>query len=277
MDKWLVDGEQSTTLAISDRGLAYGDGLFETIAIRNGACRFMHAHIERLQRGCERLAIPAPDPAQLQREAAALITATNCAHGTLKIIITRGSGPRGYAFAAAAVVPSRIVGISVGTRDAVHDGVRIRFCDTPVSRNPALAGIKSLNRLAQVMARAEWHEPNIAEGLMTDDRGNLIGGTMTNLFIVRNGNLRTPPVTDCGIAGIMRSKVIASATQLGLNVDEMYFSRRELENATEIFLTNCLIGLWPVHAIETLEFTTGPITQQIKSALATAGVTECAA
>jgi 4-amino-4-deoxychorismate lyase len=122
-----------------------------------------------------------------------------------------------------------------------------------------------------VLARAEWNDPAIAEGLMSDDRANLIAGTMTNLFIVSDNRILTAPVNECGIAGILRSKVLSWADELGIDSAEQYFGRADLEAATEVFLTNSLIGIWPVNQVEELRFAVGPQTERFIARWRSAG------
>jgi 4-amino-4-deoxychorismate lyase len=125
------------------------------------------------------------------------------------------------------------------------------------------------------MARAEWQDDRFAEGLMSDDRGNLIGGTMSNLFIVLDNEIWTPPVNEAGIAGVMRGKILESAETLNIRITQRYFSTPDINAACEVFLSNSLIGIWPVKQFEDQSFNVGPVTRQIMAALAKQGVTEC--
>ncbi len=276
MDAWLVNDIATDTVPVTDRGLAYGDGLFETIAVREGACRFIDDHLARLAAGCRQLGIDYCGDASLIANIDELLRQHNTSHGVIKIIITRGSGPRGYAYKREDTQPARIVGIAATQPAArpVH-GVRIIYCKTPVSRNRRLAGIKSLNRLPQVLGRAEWDDADIAEGLMADDRDNLICGTMSNLFMVREHELWTPPITECGVAGIMRERTIRAAEQANIRINQAYFSAADLAIADEVFLTNSLIGIWPVAQLGDRKLPPGPITHQLLQALAAQGVNEC--
>ena len=276
MKKWVVNSAGASKLDPSDRGLAYGDGLFETIAVRNSACRFLDDHLTRLLSGCEDLKITPPDSTQLINSIEELIRNDRCTNGIIKIIVTRGNGPRGYAFDVATSEVTIAIGVSSEEPLAPSlEGVSVRHCTTTVSRNKSFAGIKTLNRLPQVMARSEWQGELFAEGLMSDDRGNLIGGTMSNLFIVRDKVIWTPPVTEAGIAGVMRGKVLESAETLNIKVTQRYFSKSYLCAACEVFLSNSLIGIWPVKQFEDQSFKVGPVTRQIMAALAKQGVTEC--
>jgi 4-amino-4-deoxychorismate lyase len=189
MDKWLINGIRSDSVSVMDRGLQYGDGLFETIAVRNGSLRFLDYHLDRLNDGCRRLAIPFPTGATIENEVRNL--SADCRFGTAKILLTRGIGKRGYA-PPDNPIPNRLIGLLEGVRPSrapYETGVVVRFCDTNISANPTLAGIKSLGRLDQVLARCEWTDATISDGLMSTQDGKVICGTMTNLFFVTGGEL----------------------------------------------------------------------------------------
>lgn len=250
----LVDGQPERCIHLLDRGLQYGDGLFETIRIRHGQPCLWRAHLDRLRSGAGRLGIPLPDPdlllAESQRVAAGL------EDGVLKLVLTRGSGGRGYRPPALAQ-PRRILSSYVSAADPVEhrrEGIVVRYCSTPASVNPALAGLKHLNRLDSVLARREWDSPAIAEGLMCDDAGTIVGGTMTNLFLWDGERLHTPPVDRCGIAGTLRALTMTLAAAAGTEVVERRLARADLDRAQGLFLTNALVGVWPVRELEGRRF-----------------------
>jgi 4-amino-4-deoxychorismate lyase len=273
--RMLVNGSEARTVAADDRGLAYGDGLFETLALRAGGLRFVDAHLARLARGCGRLGIPMPDAGVLRGQLAAV--SDGVSHGVAKIVLTRGPGPRGYA-PPASPRPTLIVSChpgEPGTGPAAP--LRVRDCATPVASSPALAGLKSLNRLEQVLARAEWRDPAIGEGLMRDEAGWYAGGTASNLFIVRDGTLLTPDLGRRGVRGIMRDVVLAASARLGIASAEADLGRADLDGASEMFLTSALIGIAPVGEFDGRRLDPGPVTRRLRAALALAGVGECAA
>jgi 4-amino-4-deoxychorismate lyase len=273
VDRWLINGVASNSLPVADRGLSYGDGLFETIAVRAGQCRFLTAHLDRLAEGCDRLGIPAPDRQQISDELGQLIAATE--YASAKIIITRGTGPRGYQ-PPIPCQPTRILGLQATSPVAgATRGVRVRYCETSISRNPALAGIKTLNRLEQVLARAEWDDTDIAEGLMLNDRGEVVCGTMCNLFFTRAGILFTPELRESGVNGIMRKMVLQVAQGRGVEVSELTVSKADLETAEDIFLSNALIGVWPVVELNGKKYQRSDVTKQIMQGLFEMGVIEC--
>lgn len=263
----LINGEPGDSIAVSDRGLLYGDGLFETLAVQRGVCEFWDRHMQRLLLGCERLRIPAPDPVLLKAEATRL--SAGQAHAVLKIIITRGSGGSGYQ-PPLSVASTRILQLSDWRERPVENsesGVQLRVCHQCLSRNPTLAGIKHLNRLEQVLARSEWDSAEIAEGLMLDEQDQIIEGTFTNLFLVEDGQLITPSVDQCGVAGVMRGLIFELANAGGIAYRESSVPRERLMRAHELFITNSLIGIWPVCAVEQQRFLPGPVTRQLQHAL----------
>ncbi len=269
----LINGQVGNSISALDRGLQFGDGLFETLAVRDGGPQLWDRHMARLAAGCRRLQLPEPDRDAMAREAAQLCAGVTRA--VLKILITRGPGAHGYRITpadpdTAAVRSTRIV-MLVPAPESVSDdylrGVALRLCVTPLGANPALAGIKHLNRLEQVLARAEWDDPGIREGLMRDAGGALIEGTMSNLFVVIAGVLRTPALTQCGVAGIMRGLVTDTAKTFGIPVAESRMLEGEIGAADEVFMCNSLIGVMPVRRVEAAEYAVGPLTQRLMAAV----------
>jgi 4-amino-4-deoxychorismate lyase len=261
----MINGEMTEQLAATDRGLHYGDGLFETVAIINGRPRLWSHHMERLQHGCAVLRLPPPDLQQLHAEALALCISAERA--VLKLVLTRGSGGRGYR-PPPKVTPQRLLfRYPWPDYPDLAQGVRLRLCQTPLACNPVLAGIKHLNRLEQVMARAEWEDPAVHEGVMCDLDGWVREGTMSNLFWVEEGRLYTPDLSRCGVAGVMRAQVMALARDLGIGVESAEITPQTLAQADEIFLTNSLIGIWPVGHFAGRDFSPGEVTLGLRSIL----------
>lgn len=267
----LVNGKAESRITIADRGLQYGDGLFETIAFRHGKAEFLDAHIQRLLAGCERLSIPFQQLAELSQELNSVYQQLGDTQCIIKIIITRGCGGRGY-FADKTSVPTRIISTHDSPSYPQHygqTGITVRLCQHKLSDNSALAGIKHLNRLDNVIARNEWDDTNIGEGLLFDQSEYLIEGTMTNVFIVKSQQLITPLLNSSGVAGIMRAQIIAIAQQLDLPFKQAMLTQDDLMSADEVFVCNSVNGIWPVRAIadSVKQYATGPITQQLQQAL----------
>jgi 4-amino-4-deoxychorismate lyase len=250
-----------------DRGLQYGDGLFETMSVRDGRARFQDQHLARLAAGARRLALPLPDQDRLREQIAA---AWPSGRGVVKLIWTRGAAGRGYRPPAAAEPTCIVAGFEgpVWPASAWSDGIRVRYCRTRLGRNPALAGLKHLNRLEQVLARAEWDGESIAEGLMLDDLGHVVSGTQSNLFAVIAGRIVTPELGHCGVAGVMRRALCDWAAEHVSSVVERSLRPADLETATEIFMTNSLIGAWPVRELADKQLPAGIIAARFNSWLA---------
>lgn len=246
----LIDGRPGTTLPVADRGLHYGDGLFETIAVAAGAPLLLDAHLHRLQRGCRALGIDMPDMALLADECLQVVSGATRA--VVKIIVTRGSGGRGYQPPAPAH-PLRIVSLHSWPEhppDNRMQGIDACFCRQTLGRQPTLAGMKHLNRLEQVLARAELAGGECSEGIMCDTDGCVVEGTMSNVFLRRGTTLLTPALDQCGVDGIIRAEVLARAAQVGLHAQVAALGREDVLAAEELFFTNSIIGLWPVRRFD---------------------------
>lgn len=260
----LIDGQPAAMLSCNDRGLAYGQGLFETVQVRAGRRLFWSAHLARLLQGCRCLAIPSDGlSAALDADWAALDC---CGDGVLKITVTRGTGGRGYAVTTA-IKPTRIVQFSAGLPAAEAEGVVLRWCTTALAQQPLLAGIKHLNRLEQVLARAEWQDPAIREGLVCDTSGWVIEGTMSNLFFVSGGRLCTPELSLCGVSGIIRNWVLQAAPGAGITVEVGRYRPAQVEQAEELFICNSLLDIVPVCQLDKQRFNIGPITRLLQQRL----------
>ena len=258
--RMLVDGLSVDTVSAFDRGLSYGDGLFETIRFVAGHAPLWSRHLARLQQSCVRLRLPPPDAALLLHEA--LSVAGGLDHAVVRITLTRGVGERGYA-PPATPRPTRIVAAFAAPAmlgDAYIHGIRLRWCETRLALQPALAGMKHLNRLEQVLARAEWSDVAVADGLMCDTDGKLISATMANLFAVVDGVLVTPSVERCGVAGVARAEILAC--QAAAHVGDI--SREDLMRADEVFLSSSVRGILPVQAVDDTVYVPGPVSRALQ-------------
>ena len=260
----LINGQATEQISVRDRGLQYGDGLFETLAVIDGRCPFWERHMQRLQEGCRRLQLPCPEISLLQAEAHSLVQ--NETRAVLKLILSRGEGGRGYAYPEHARPARILMRYPWPDYPSQHwqQGVQVRFCSTTLARQPRLAGLKHLNRLEQVLARNEWQDTEIVEGLMLDENTNVIEGTMSNLFMVQNKQLYTADLSACGVAGIMRGYILDLARKAGIATHIGEISRQQLGEADEIFLSNSLIGLWPVKRLDGQIFAVGETSRRLQ-------------
>ena len=264
MHSW-VDGLPAHGLAsLKDRGLAYGDGLFETVAVKAGRPVLLELHMQRLVLGCSRLAITA-DQSLIRSEVLAYAQAMG--EGVLKLILTRGDSLRGYA-ACPEAQPRRILQASPAPAyPLAHalEGVQLFDCTTRLAEQPLLAGLKHLNRLEQVIARSEWQDPTYAEGLMHDTSGRVIEGVFSNLFLVRDGVLITADLQRCGVAGVMRAALLSEAERLAIPCHVTDISVEQLQQADELFVCNSVYGIWPVRGVAGLSWPVGPLTRKLQS------------
>ena len=267
----LINGQPENRIDVADRGLQYGDGLFETIAYRHGQLEFLPDHLSRLKEGCHRLNIAFSSAQQqsLLSEIDSLCQQLN-SDAVIKVIVTRGTGGRGYRYQAD-MLTTRIISSHALPVYPVNNisGITVRICQQRLAINPSLAGIKHLNRLEQILARNEWQDETISEGLMFDYQERLIEGTMSNVFLVKSNELLTAELSSSGIAGIMRKQLIKVADELGIPLHITTLTLDELKSAEEVFVCNSLIGIWPVIRITDLnvDFSHGPLTQILQNAL----------
>lgn len=270
------------------RGLAYGDGVFETMRAHRGAIHWWAAHWARLTRGAERLGIRLPSQALVEAERDALLL--NAPDAVIKLMLIRGSGSggRGYApdrdaaplwWLSAHPLPSPL-----------SSAVRLRWCETRLSAQPKLAGLKHCNRLEQVVARAEWHalailndagsdeassdETDAAacdDGLMRDEAGAVIASTSANLFVFRRadgddeGTWQTPRLDRCGIAGICRGWALTA-----LDAREATLTPEDVESADAVFLCNAVRGILPVAQLGARRWSRHPALTEAQHRLAAA-------
>lgn len=245
----IVNGSIADSIHVMDRGLMYGDGVFRTLRVLNGQPELWPRQYAKLAADCAKLDILCPSSALLEREMREVARGEpNC---VLKIVVSRGEGGRGYGVPSS-VHPSRVMvtaPLPEYPASYAADGVRLHVCDIRICHQPRLAGIKHLNRLENVLARMEWSDPNIPEGLMLDVDGNVIEGTMSNVFMRRGNHLITPDLSQCGVAGLQRERIMEAAQYLGLTLEVSRFPLRALLDADEVLMCNSVIGIWPVREI----------------------------
>lgn len=260
----LVNGAPAAQLPANDRGCLYGDGVFRTLRVLDGRPRWWDEQLARLCQDARRLAIACPADEVWAADAAALLGPGT--DGVLKLALTRGAGPRGYR-PSADCRPNRIVSLAPLPDHVRLPTARLRVCDLHLAEQPRLAGIKHLNRLEQVLARMEWDDPAIHEGLLLDAAGRVISAVSANLFILLEGQLLTPRLDRCGVAGVTRARVLRAAARLGLPAREADIRLDEVRAAAELLLTNSLVGVWPVARLEERVWSDHPVALALRAAL----------
>lgn len=277
MTDWFRDGIRVEQIPIDDRGFQYGDGLFETVAIRNGAARLWPLHVRRLRRGCAALNIALPRREDLYERLSQAIdlSTVRSERGIVKIIVTAGSGERGYGRALA--TPAIWFGLFEAQQAAAamyRDGIAATLCATRLAAPSPTAGLKTLARTEQVLARSEIET---FEGLMMDADDRLICGTMSNVFFVRENSISTPAMDRCGVAGVMRQHVMSCLEAHGFPVAVEDTQHSDLEHVDEVFISNSQIGVVPVASCDSMHWGIGVITRRVMAIMADNGIAECRA
>lgn len=243
----LVNGASINHISIRDRGLLYGDGVFETILCDKGEPLLFNYHMQRFSLGCERLNLVTQNITVIADEIRKLADGEDC---IIKLMLTRGVRDRGYAYDACNLTYSRILDKSPVpeiNHDYYNSGIRLTLCQHQLPLNKKLAGIKHLNRLDQVIGRSEC-PAGYQEGVMQDQHGHIIEGTMSNIFMLVNNVWYTPALDECGVNGVMREFLLATANEISFISQIKPLTLLDLQSAEAVFICNSVIGIWPVIA-----------------------------
>lgn len=261
-----VDSQDADQVPVDDRGLLYGDGVFETIAIHRGGPLLLDAHLARMRRGCERLGFASLPSEQRLRHDLTTVS-EGLERGVVKLVVTRGSGPRGYQ-CAPDHRPRTVVTLHEWPEQVPHrkSGLVVGICDLRLGQQTRLAGIKHLNRLEQVLARSEW-QSDWHEGLLLNQVNCVISGTQSNFFVVQDHVLVTPPILDNGVAGIMRATVLEYAKGMDIRCQERVLAADELPSVKQAFMTNSVMGIAPVKQLAGRSLEIGSITRRLQACL----------
>ena len=260
----MVNGVAAETLGLRDRALHYGDGLFETLALEGGKLLCWERHLQRLALGCGKLGIAAPPAELLLGEAQRLCQGVDRA--VLKMIISRGAGGRGYTPPAESN-PVRVLGLYPmphHSAERTSAGIALDICRIRLPHQPALAGLKHLNRLEQVLARIEIAGSGADDGLLLDPAGHVVEATASNIFAVAGKRLLTPDLSQAGVAGIIRSVILQRAPAWGFSAEVRSLKVEEFIGADETFLSNSIAGIVPVRKIGSSELRVGPESARVR-------------
>lgn len=257
----VVNGSLGAAIDARDRGFTLGDGVFETMRVTDGRIARRRHHFDRLHGGCQALGFDAPAESVLADDCALAIGQGG--DGVLRLTVSRGLGPRGYA-PPQDPEPTRVAAFQPGLPSFRPDGLTLRWCSMRLACQPRLAGWKHLNRLEQVMARSEWDDPALDEGVMCSVDERVIECTSSNLFWVCGSQVITPSLHDCGVAGVMRARVIERAHALGWDVVVRDAAPAEPTQADEVFITSAVRGIAAVRALGSTTFDPpGPVTRAL--------------
>ena len=249
-------------LDLQDRGLHYGDGLFETMLMKNGVIHYWPEHFERLSESAERLFIRCPPKDWFERNFEPYLVLNETL--ILKIILTRGSGGRGIQLPDDPTSHVYLLHYEVDT-SAFHQPVIASFSEVTLADNRKLAGLKHLNRLDYVLASEQLkRRSGFNEALLSNSAGRVIEGIVHNLFFIGGGIVYTPRLDSCGVDGVMRQRLLKILKAMPKEVRIDSFSRQDIVAADECFLCNSVQGIRPIIRLEDTEFCIGPITQMLQ-------------
>lgn len=266
MTKTLINGQAGDCLPVSDRGLLYGDGLFETILFHNGRAPLWDLHMERLGHGCRVLGIKEQDSGILAEEAKRVAGAAG--HAIVRITVTRGSG--GYAYRP----PDRQVPVRIAQcrappadlEDQQREGIRLISSGFPLSASPVLAGLKHLNRLEQVLIARECRVAGVDEALVYAADGRLAEALSANVVLVMDGRLYTPLPGTGGVHGVGLAWLRREAGSL---LEERNLVREDVARAEEMLVINSVCGIRPVIMLDERRLAAGPVTRHWQEKWAT--------
>ncbi len=273
IDGNLVAGN-TAQVSVFDRGFLYGDGVFEGIRFYNKRAFRLPLHLERLQRSAQALCLPIPYPLdELKQAIEATLTTTTFNDGYLRVILTRGVASMGID-PTHCERPSVIIiadQLRIMSDEQRARGAKLIIASTRKLRPDQLdARIKSLSYTHNIMAKLEARHAGADEAIMLNDRGFVAEGTVENVFVVRAGELITPPTTEGALAGITRHTLLELATAQHIPKREGVLTPYDLYTADECFLSGTGAKLVPVRSIDgrLLRTCPGPIYQQLAQAFA---------
>jgi 4-amino-4-deoxychorismate lyase len=265
---FLVNGRFEGGITPLDRGLAYGDGVFRTLKSRNSMPYCWDMHYRRLEADCNAIGIVCPSAEVLLDDIQRLANEVEDI-SVIKIIVTRGESARGYAVPPLAQ-PTRIViktAMPQYPDSYFQHGVTLHLCNIRLARQPRLAGIKHLNRMENVLARMEWTDHQIADGLMMDEGGDVIECTSANLFVRFGEVLATPDLSASGVFGVTRERIMGFAPSLGYRVEVRHLRLSELMDADEVLMCNSLFGVWQVRNLSSHAWQAGTLAERLRELL----------
>lgn len=258
----LITDLENRQADIHDRGLHYGDGLFETMLLKDGKIALWNHHFQRLFQSASRLGIACPDREWFDQQLDPYLKLDQDL--VIKIILVRGSGGRGLTLPDE-LSPNIYIFHYPYNESYKNQYIKAMFSDIPLPRNKHLAGLKHLNRLDYVLAtRALKKKPDYNEAILCDNDGFIVEGIVHNIFFVINDELCTPKLSNNGVDGIFRQMILSKMIQINRSLRTGYFSKQDLVGASECFFCNSVQGIRPVIKIEHTEFETGPLTLQLQ-------------
>ena len=250
-----VNGCEQQLLAITDRATQYGDGCFTTMLVEHQQVQLWSLHLTRLKVSLARLAITAPNWQQVYTDVIAL--ALKYPHkGGIKILISRGSGGRGYNPTGCNDTQVIITHFEwpLHYQQWQQQGIVLGVCQQRMGNSPMLAGMKHLNRLEQVLLKQEIEQAGWVDAIALDGDDRVIETTVANLFWRKGNTVYTPALQRAGVAGVMRQHVLDMLYKLNCDYQVGDFDLAAVFAADEVFITNALMALVPINQIQTTQY-----------------------
>lgn len=267
--RYCVNGKLVAGVAPTNRGFAYGDGIFRTMRLLDGELVDWPLHYQTLVADCSKIQMVCPSAELLMQEFKYFMASAEAdtrLASVIKIIITRGEGARGYA-PPAICEPTRVFVQSpmpVYPPEIYTQGVALYTCQTRLAYQPVLAGIKHLNRLENVLARAELKDPHFFDGLLLDYDDQVIEAVSGNLFIRKADAVLTPALDSCGVAGVMRQKILDWYKTQGQAVTVAPIDKAALLDADAVVVVNSVYGILQVRQIDEQRLATDDWAEQLR-------------
>ncbi len=246
MTKTIINGKPSGVIDINDRGLNYGDGFFTTAKVTAGEVQLWQLHRQRLQECAQRLGFGELNFAAIEDDVATLLTEAPEQTFVLKVVITRGNGGRGYA-PPSDVEATRIIRLLPYPDTYPHlakTGLSLSVAKTRLAQQPLLAGLKTLNRLEQVLVKQEAAQQQSDDVLVLDTNDHVIETSSANLVMYQQGQWYTPSLQQAGIQGVYLAHL-----QQQLNIVSRNLLLAELLSMEAVYCCNSLMGLVPISRI----------------------------
>ncbi|MBL7003483.1 MAG: aminodeoxychorismate lyase [Gammaproteobacteria bacterium] len=256
----LLNGEETQACSVEDRALHYGDGLFETMLMQSGKIKYWPLHLQRLLAGCQQLKINPPSSDELNKDLSKLANQLGKKDFIVKLIVSRGIGGRGLKVPQSLIATRLFLAYSYQD-DPLKPAKQLKVCQTRLLENSTLGGIKHLNRLPYLLASEELE--GFDEGIMLNSQSEVVECITHNIFGVKDGQLFTPMITNCGVKGIMRQQVIERAKRQNMKLSESAFNIKRWKEMDECFITNAVIGLQSVSRIDDHLFEQNHVIQQL--------------
>jgi aminodeoxychorismate lyase len=257
--------EEQALVSVFDRSFLYGDGLFETILVANGAPFRWEQHMERLLNGAAFLGITLPYPRkELNGFAMKLIRENRLSNGMLRLTLSRGIGVRGYSPRGAAS-PTLVMALSTMPNSGpnVLQDWALRTSSFKLPAQQPLAQFKNCNKLAQILARAESEQAGANEALLANTDEFIVEGASSNLFWIDQGIICTPPLSSGILSGVTRLLIIELCRGLSLQTSERNISGSGLLNSDGVFLSLSTIGIAQGVSLDGKPLRQSPLTQRL--------------